>query len=497
MAINSHSLSSLLKNNLHWLILAVGVGLRLIDIGRDALWYDEAFTAWLARLPLPAMLNAIAGDVHPPLWYLIEWGMVRLFGASELVLRAPACAIAIINLWLAWLVASRMVSRRVALVATNIFVLAPFQIYYAQEARMYSLLQLAVLASVWAVLTRRWAVLAGAMLVGLLTHNLMVVYLVPIAILAIGRDGSYFKYSWFCRGLMKDNWKWLQYWGPLWAGIVTVACYVPWAWWLLVPQIGAVGSSFWVQPLSFGGFFYPLYILFFHVASPAWLQLHAGILIMALVLWGTVKAWAGHRIIVLLAWGPLAILALVSLVWQPVYLHRTLIGCSLFVYILAAISLDKAAHYIKPVGLIAAIASLPLIISTGNFYISPEARRWDVRNDAAAVQCEPGDIVYHVNLASLILFQYYLPQCDHWVWPAANDLSQSLTQRTKQAMSMQQADLFDIPHKRAWLIWSETPVMNESEPGAVGKILLLNNFNLMHESHPADLVTLWIWEVWR
>jgi len=487
---------SILRNNLHWLIIGLGAILRLIGIGWDALWYDEAFTAWLAGLTLPAMLDAIAGDVHPPAWYLLEWAMVRLFGSSEMALRAPACLIGILNLWLAWIVASRLASRPVALLSTGIFALAPFQIYYSQEARMYGLLQFAVLASTWAMLSRRWAALAGAGLLGLLSHNLMIVYLVPIFVLAVGRDWCFFEGAHW----RIIDWHWLRRWGAGQAGIVILGCYAPWAAWLVWPQIGAVGNSFWVQPLSLGGFFYPLYILVAHIAAPAWLQLHMGILIVALVLWGSLKAWndPARRAILVLAWGPPVILALISLAWQPVYLHRTLIGSSLFLYLLAALALSRAARVLaQPVGMIALIIALPLIISTGNFYTSSEARRWDVRTDAAAVGCEIGDVVYHVNLASLILFQYYLPECDHWVWPAANDLSQSLTQRTKQAMGMQQAELDQIPHKRAWLIWAETPVMNESEPGAVGKILLLNNYTLVHESHPAELVTLRIWEVWR
>jgi hypothetical protein len=465
-----------------WLIIGLGAGLRLIDLGRDALWYDEAFTAWLARLPLPAMLEAIAGDVHPPAWYLIEWGVVRLFGSSELALRAPACLIGIVNLWLAWQVARRLASKPVAWLATAIFALSPFQIYYSQEARMYGLLQLCVLASVWAVLARKWAALAGAALLGLLTHNLMAVYLVGIFGVAVWRER---------RSLCTQ-------WGPGVAAIVTVVCYVPWALWLLVPQIGAVGGSFWVQPVTVGGFFYPLYILVFHLAAPAWLQLHAGLLIAALVGWGSLRAWAHHRAILILAWGPLALLAVISLVWQPVYLHRTLIGASLFFYLLAALALHRAARVLaQPVGVIAVLAVVPLFISTGNFYLSPDARRWDVRQDAAALGCAPGDVVYHVNPASLILFQYYRPDCDHWLWPAANDLSQSLKQLTKNAMGMQQAELDQIPHTWAWLVWVENPVMHPDETATVGKILLLNNYTLIHQSQPADLVTMRIWGVWR
>lgn len=471
-------------------IIIIGAVLRLIGLGWDALWYDEAFTAWLTGLPLPAMMNAIAGDVHPPAWYLIEWVVVRIFGASEIALRAPACVLGIASLPLAWAVARRLDPRPVALVALVVFALSPWQIYYSQEARMYMLLQVTVLTCVYAWLTGRWALMAAAGLVGLLAHNLMVIYLVPIFGLALWRDRGWLNWGKMC------GWRWwLQRWGPGVAGAVIAVNYAPWAAWLLLPQIGAVRGGFWVQPLSPGGFFYPLYIMTFHIAAPAWLQLHAGILVMALVLWGSVKAWPSHRTIVILAWGPLVILAVMSLAWRPVYLHRTLIGASLFLYLLAAFAVVRLARW-SAIGTIA--LALVLLIATVNYYIGPEARRWDVRQNAAIIQCAPGDVVYHVNLASLILFRYYLPDCDHWVWPAANDLSQSLTPQTKRAMGMQQAALDDVPQwRRAWLIWAETPVMNESEPGAVGEILLKHSCRLVHQVEPATLVTLRIWEVSR
>jgi hypothetical protein len=250
-----------------------------------------------------------------------------------------------------------------------------------------------------------------------------------------------------------------------------------------------------VQQVTPGGFFYPIYVLFFHIAVPVWLQLHAGIVAVTLVLWGSIKAVvAGRRSVVALAWGPLALLAMVSIAWRPIYLHRTLIGAALPLYLLAAFAIVSAVRSFRWPFVAALVA---LAVPVGNYYIAPEARRWDVRPHATMIQCQPSDVVYHVNLASLILFRYYLPDCDHWVWPAANDLSQSLTPQTKIAMEMQQAALDDIPWRRAWLVWAESPVTNESESGAVGEILLKHNYRLVHQVQPADLVTLRIWEVTR
>src|SRR6185369_16047245 len=84
-----------------WLMV-LAAGLRLVGLGSESLWYDETFTALLAKLDLPHMLAAVRGDVHPPLWYLIEWLNVRIFGGSEFAMRLPAALFSVLAVWLVW-----------------------------------------------------------------------------------------------------------------------------------------------------------------------------------------------------------------------------------------------------------------------------------------------------------------------------------------------------------------------------------------------------------
>ena len=60
-----------------WLA-TLGILLRIVPIWAQPTWYDENFTILLARLPLDRLLQATAGDVHPPLWYLICWPLAHL-----------------------------------------------------------------------------------------------------------------------------------------------------------------------------------------------------------------------------------------------------------------------------------------------------------------------------------------------------------------------------------------------------------------------------------
>jgi len=52
-------------------MIALATLLRLwLAVLPEPLWYDEAFSAAVARLPVDRMIAATAGDVHPPGYYV-------------------------------------------------------------------------------------------------------------------------------------------------------------------------------------------------------------------------------------------------------------------------------------------------------------------------------------------------------------------------------------------------------------------------------------------
>lgn len=138
-------------------LTAIGIALRAYAIGQGSFWVDEAYTARIAQLPALEIIKTTAGDVHPPLYYLLLRGWMLVFGDSEAALRSMsmvldvAATAAIADL--AWLLFRR---RPVVLLAVALHVLSPFAILYAQEARMYSLmLLLSTLSASWLARTLR------------------------------------------------------------------------------------------------------------------------------------------------------------------------------------------------------------------------------------------------------------------------------------------------------------------------------------------------------
>src|SRR5512137_2203573 len=62
------------------LILLSGMALRLFRLGADSLWYDETVSTYLAGSPLLELIRHTAGDIHPPLYYMLLRGWLLLMG---------------------------------------------------------------------------------------------------------------------------------------------------------------------------------------------------------------------------------------------------------------------------------------------------------------------------------------------------------------------------------------------------------------------------------
>lgn len=215
-----------------WIPFILGAALRAAWVWSQPLWYDENFTLAVIRLPLPRMMEALAGDVHPPLFYLLIRPLA-LLDIQPWMIRLPSVLMGIASLPLAWVVFGRLASVKAQRAAFALFALfASANIFYSQEARMYALLTLLLLAAVWAMLARRW-VLLGILAAALLyTQNYALLYLPALWLAGMVADRS--------------TWKRLTLALAL-AGI----SFIPWVPTLLQQQSNLAGG-YWIPPLTPG-----------------------------------------------------------------------------------------------------------------------------------------------------------------------------------------------------------------------------------------------------
>ncbi len=170
----------------------LAAALRLGTLGRQSLWYDEAFTpVHVLRASLGATLhNVVHSENTPPLWYVLEWAITRVLGTSAVALRLLSALAGIATVPVAWAIGRALQgpNTRRAAIATAAFVATnPLLVWYSQEARAYGLFvlmaSLAFLCFLRALsdpTTRRLLEFAVAASLALLSHYFAVFLLLPM-----------------------------------------------------------------------------------------------------------------------------------------------------------------------------------------------------------------------------------------------------------------------------------------------------------------------------
>ena len=160
-------------------LVGLYVAARLWRLEGSCLWFDELFSVHAARHTWPGLWRFVAADlIHPPLFYALLKLWTGVGGESLLWLRLFPFAASVAALVPLLLLAREL---KLGTAATNVALLAAaangYLIKYAQEVRMYGLLLLLTLTSLWlfARLLNREGQARG-LLFALFPVNLLLVY---------------------------------------------------------------------------------------------------------------------------------------------------------------------------------------------------------------------------------------------------------------------------------------------------------------------------------
>src|SRR5215471_11409843 len=136
------------------LVGVVALGFDLYRLGTPSIWFDEAFSVELARLPLPQLWHIIWGpEPNMELYYLFLhfWlGLIGFIGLhpTEFVVRFPSAVFAALSSAMVFLLGRRFLGMAAAIVGAGLYILNNLQLTYAQQTRAYSL-QLLVICIAW------------------------------------------------------------------------------------------------------------------------------------------------------------------------------------------------------------------------------------------------------------------------------------------------------------------------------------------------------------
>src|SRR5215213_2266594 len=442
-------------------ILVLALGVRLLGIASRPVWYDEAFSILFAEKGFGAMLygtlaptGAGSADIHPLGYYTLLWLWMKVFGESLLSTRLLSILAGVISVYLIYLVALEALSdTRIALVSMLFASLAPFQIHYSQEIRMYSFLAMWLLLATYAYQRgaktgnwKWWLVFSVSTALAQYTHNLAAFYLIILALMPV----------------LQKNWRAVQ--AVTLAGLGALILYAPWL--LQLPaQFSKIQSAYWVQRPALSELFTLLLVYITNTPLPEnWV---AGALVIALliVMGGLVQtirslsksATRDGLWLLYLSFTPSMLLFLFSQ-WRPVYIERALlpsgaIFCIRLAWVIRKTGLPRVAQYalICLLG-ISSVLGISQHLSYRDFPYGP-FKELDI---SLRENMEYQDVILHSNKLSLIpaiLFDRRLPQTFMGDEPGSR--TDTLAPATQQVLEIQAKK--DIPSAadgagRVWYI---------------------------------------------
>lgn len=454
-------------------LAALAVALRAAGLGASAIWYDEAFSLAMARLPLLDLVRAAARDFNPPLWEMIAWVSTRLFGDSAIGVRLPSLMASIAAFVVAaWLVRELApgLGGVVGLVAVAVL---PYQLWMAQDGRVYAVMSLLYLAGAWFALKGRWLGFTACLGLLLYSHLPGAVYAVPLVVVAVANQ---LRPSGRALSLFPGTGEVSESPLPAKAGFARVGyavaaaalSFVPW----LSTWVNAANRDFWLGPFTWGGLLTGLARAFFVDALPPALWGAAAIAIVGGVALAVVitlrERSAGTLTLAMLAIGPLALMVAISQ-FRNVVFYRPLSALTIPLVLWLAVTLMRIP--LRSLRWTAATVWGVLLVA-GLLSWSPAAKGGDLRALTDRIMIDymrPGDVVYHATGTSALPFGEYVRAHTYLldeVQPPG-----LLSQPVQDALGLKRAALEDVPHARAWIVWALDAQMTDRAKARMGEYI--------------------------
>lgn len=403
-------------------VIILGILFRVYYIGYRSFWLDELYSVSYAKLSIGSLFNVLHTNNQMPLYSVLLHVWIRIFGDSDLPVRALSILFAVMGIMglyyllrrgLGWPLHSCLMG--VALLAVN-----PFHIYYSIEARPYSLLfalsafYLAALALMHTEGDKKYSLAYGFL-------QALLFYTHPTALIYCACINVTYLFLLFLLGAFS----WPRIKNLLMACLVTTVIFSP-AITMLIHQAGLVHETFWAKLSSpFGALKTWLSITLFW--SPELVDFLASnvssgrtfiwicIVLPVLLLMGrgSIYGIRRKRLVELLSILSLfvypATIYLVSILFKPILMNRIFIPSLIGLLILIAIAEEKHSSDTKTATSLLFLLFLMISISL-SFAVTNINKSPDWRDIAAAIsqRAKPEDfvLVYKSQGASL-LKRYY------------------------------------------------------------------------------------------
>lgn len=364
----------------------------------QSFWRDEAFSYLLAKKSIGEIIVLTARDFNPPFYYLLLHFWIKIFGSSEIMLRSLSLIFYWGIIYISFLFIERIFKIKnqlriflyLFLVMTN-----PLLIYYAFEARMYTLFAFLSILSCYSLIRKNKKIYIFSTILNFYTHYFAIfIYLFQF---------FYFLFSFKKKNLLINK---KNFWF-----FIPLLLFLPWIFYI---KNFLNTESFWIKRLTLDKFF--LSLIYIYTGYEDWfnffkdkifflgsfLNITVFIFLIRFIKKNKKKDWE----IFLYFWSMVGLFfpLLISFI-KPIFLPRYFIS---FTVIFTLFLIGNLRDLNKKISLI-----LVLIILSTNFYFNywqiQKRKKLDLGKTIKEIKkiANKNDYLYVVDVLDFHTAQYY------------------------------------------------------------------------------------------
>ena len=386
-----------------------GLFLRIYGLSTESLWLDEGFSVWHSKTDIPLIIKAASSDVQMPLYYILLHYWMGLFGDSEFSIRFLSVIFGLLAVFLVYKIGDVLFNKETGIISSLIMAFTLFQIYYSQEARLYSFMLFLSLMSVYFfILTMKSSKLKHTF--PYIISTALLVYTHFFGWFIVIFQNLYFIYAVFFQAEKRCK---IKFWVLSQVTILVLfAVWIP----ILISQIsGTIGGKFvyWIPTpnilsvifslVEFGslGGIFVFFALLFHFRSELFQTENYR------------KILRREKFCLLFLWlfAPVLLTFLISIFLANIYTNKYIIMASPALYILLAKGVSSLKPNFKKIAIAAFIA-----LSIANlypYYTTVEKEQWKEAVGYINGNAKAGDMVlfdaWYVQYGA---FNYYFNRAD-------------------------------------------------------------------------------------
>ncbi|TSC53736.1 MAG: Uncharacterized protein LiPW16_317 [Microgenomates group bacterium LiPW_16] len=361
----------------------------------QSLWRDEAFSVLMSEPPLPEIIKLTVGDFNPPLYYFILHSWMRIFGNGEIAIRMLSFIFHLALVYVCYKFAKALKFSRLFTFYFLLFTfLNPMLIYYAFEARMYSLLALLATTSMYFFYTKNWVPYVLTSALGLWAQPFMVFVLLAQGAYLLAKTEGQRGYLILTKKLKKEYL------------ISFLFIFLLFSLWLPVILFQLTRSGpMWIWPINWTTVTTILGDLFTGYEGTPW-DLWNKMKILSLIILG-LALFSRRLLFFLWLFLPVVLVLLISY-FKPIYVNRYLIFATVAEVFLIILGISSIKNQL--VRNLFAIFFLLFTIFF-NFWFPPLHKKLDLRMTVAEIKnlAKPADLVFSQTPLTFFEATYYFP----------------------------------------------------------------------------------------